>query len=82
MKRLADLPVVLALRLQVENRRIVEIEQLVQRNLGDYSMPNLTEPRPGLLEELPESDVAIIFVSPVEQVPAPVPAEEPMYRYP
>ena len=51
-----DKPVILALRLKIEGGKITEIEHVVARNLRDTSMPNLTTPRPGLLETVPPSE--------------------------
>jgi hypothetical protein len=46
-------PVVLALRLKVANRRITEIEQLVQRDVDDFTLPNLVKPRATFLTPIP-----------------------------
>jgi hypothetical protein len=48
-----DRPVLLALRLRVENNQITEIEHLVARSLTDVGLKNLGTPRPGLLAEVP-----------------------------
>ena len=52
MKELGE-PVILALRLKVENGRITEIEHVVARRLGDRVTPNLAAPRPGLVQPVP-----------------------------
>jgi hypothetical protein len=46
-------PVLLALRLKVENRRITEIEQFAQRDVDDYTLPNLVKPRASFLTAIP-----------------------------
>jgi hypothetical protein len=51
-----DRPVILALRLKIEDGKIAEIEHVIARNLRDTSMPNLTTPRPGLLEDVPPAE--------------------------
>lgn len=45
-------PVILALRLKVENGRITEIEHVVARELRGPWMANLVTPRPGLLQSV------------------------------
>jgi len=45
-----DKPVILAMRLRIDSGRISEIEHVVARNVRESSLPNLTTPRPGLLE--------------------------------
>ncbi len=52
MKELGE-PVILALRLKVENGQITEIEHVVARRLGDRATPNLAAPRPGLVQPVP-----------------------------
>ncbi len=49
-------PIQLALRLKVDNGRIVEAEHLVVRNLSANSLANLQTPRPGLLAEVPPGE--------------------------
>ena len=49
-------PVLLALRLKLENGRISEMEHLLARNLGERSLPNLLVPRKGLLTMVPEAE--------------------------
>lgn len=56
-------PVVLALRLEVKDRQITEIEHIVQhnlddftRNLDEYVLPNLSVPRAGLLATVPPAE--------------------------
>jgi hypothetical protein len=51
-----DKPIILALRLKIEGGKITEIEHVVARNVRDTSMPNLTTPRPGLLETVPPAE--------------------------
>jgi hypothetical protein len=46
-------PVLLALRLRVENGQITEIEHVVARALNDSGLANLSTPRPGLLADVP-----------------------------
>jgi hypothetical protein len=46
-------PIQLALRLKVQKGRIVEMEHLIARNLGERSLGNLQTPRPGLLAAVP-----------------------------
>ncbi|MGA2182959.1 MAG: hypothetical protein ABSH47_08010 [Bryobacteraceae bacterium] len=46
-------PVMLALRIKVENGRITEIEHVVARQLWGSGLANLVTPRPGLLETVP-----------------------------
>jgi hypothetical protein len=46
-------PVILVLRLKVENGKITEIEHIVYRDVPKTSMPNLLTPRPGLVEPVP-----------------------------
>ena len=51
-----DKPVLLALRLKIDNGRISEMEHLVARNLGERNLPNLIVPRRGLLTSVPETE--------------------------
>jgi hypothetical protein len=51
-----DKPVLLALRLKVENGKIREIEHVVARYLGAAGMPNLVTPRPGLVQPVPPAE--------------------------
>ena len=48
-----DRPVLLALRLRVQNRQITEIEHLVARTLNENGLKNLDSPRPALLADVP-----------------------------
>lgn len=48
-----DRPVLLALRLKVENRLITEIEHIVARNLNEVGLKNLVTPRTALLTSVP-----------------------------
>jgi len=48
-----DNPVMLALRLRVENKQIIEIEHIVARGLNGASMKNLVAPRGGLVSDVP-----------------------------
>ena len=49
-------PVILGLRLKVENGQITEIEHIVVRDLRPASMPNLVTPMPGLVESVPPAE--------------------------
>jgi hypothetical protein len=49
-------PIEIALRLAVENGKIVEIEHLIARNLGERNLANLQTPRPGLLARVPAAE--------------------------
>lgn len=49
-------PVLLALRLKVEDGEIVEAEHLVARDLGENNLANLDAPRPDLLEDVPRAE--------------------------
>ena len=49
-------PVILVLRLKVENGQITEIEHIVYRNVPKTSMPNLATPRAGLVEPVPPAE--------------------------
>jgi hypothetical protein len=46
-------PALTAIRLRVERGRILEIEQLVDRNVAPQAMPLLKTPRSGLLNDVP-----------------------------
>jgi len=48
-----DKPVLLALRLAIENGQITEAEHIVARSLMDAGLRNLVTPRPGLLADVP-----------------------------
>jgi hypothetical protein len=48
-----DKPIMLALRLKVEDGKITEVEHVVVRSLRENVMPNLVTPRPGLVETIP-----------------------------
>ena len=45
-----DKPVILALRLKVENEQITEIEHVVARQISERAMKNLVTPRAGFIE--------------------------------
>ena len=45
-------PALTAIRLRIERARILEIEQLVDRNVAPQAMPLLQTPRPGLLNDV------------------------------
>jgi len=49
-------PVILALRLKVENGNITEIEHVVARNIPERAMANLVTPRSGFLQPVPSSE--------------------------
>ena len=51
-----DKPIILALRLKVEDRKITEVGHVVVRSLREGGMANLVTPRPGLLETIPQSE--------------------------
>jgi hypothetical protein len=51
-----DKPILLALRLKVEDGKITEIEHVVVREVRDSALPNLTTPRPGLVETIPPAE--------------------------
>lgn len=53
---IAGHPYLTAVRLKVRNNRIVEIEQLLANNIQPLAMPNLVEPRPALLADVPPSE--------------------------
>src|SRR5262245_38533054 len=46
-------PALTAIRLKIERARILEIEQLVDRNVAPQAMTLLQTPRPGLLNDVP-----------------------------
>jgi hypothetical protein len=46
-------PILFALRLKVEGRKITEIEHIVVRDVRPAGLPNLVTPRPGLVETIP-----------------------------
>jgi hypothetical protein len=49
-------PVLLALRLKIENGRITEIEHVVARNVREAAMKNLQTPRAGLVTPVPPAE--------------------------
>jgi hypothetical protein len=51
-----DKPVILALRLKIDDRKISEIEHVVARSVRESSLANLTTPRPGLIETVPPAE--------------------------
>jgi hypothetical protein len=51
-----DKPVLLALRLKVQNGKITEAEHLIARNLMARNLANLKTPRPGLLATVPPAE--------------------------
>jgi hypothetical protein len=51
-----DKPIILALRLKVEEGKITEIEHVVVRDIRPVGMANLVTPRPGLLETIPPDE--------------------------
>lgn len=55
MRELGE-PVILALRLRVENRQIAEIEHVVARRLDERAQANLASPRPGLVQPVPPGE--------------------------
>jgi len=48
-----DKPIILALRLKVEDGKITEIEHVVVRDIRPAGMPNLVTPRAGLVQTIP-----------------------------
>jgi hypothetical protein len=48
-----DRPVLLALRLKVQNRQITEAEHIIARTLNEPGLKNLAKPRPALLADVP-----------------------------
>lgn len=53
MLEAAGAPILLGLRLAIEDGQIVEAEHLVASGLAEHNLPNLRVPRPGLLAEIP-----------------------------
>jgi len=51
-----DKPIILALRLKVEEGKITEIEHIVVRDIRPVGLPNLVTPRAGLVETIPASE--------------------------
>lgn len=51
-----DKPVLVALRLRVDNKQITEVEHVVVRTLTDPGLRNLGTPRRGLLTDVPAAD--------------------------
>jgi hypothetical protein len=51
-----DKPIIFALRLKIEDKRITEIEHVVVRDLRPMNMPNLAVARRGLLEVVPPAE--------------------------
>ena len=49
-------PVIVTIRLRVQNRKITEIEQIVRRDPRPEGLPNLVTPRPGLLQIVPPTE--------------------------
>ena len=47
-----------AVRLRIDRGKILEIEQLYDRNINDAAFPLLTTPRPGLVNDVPPSERA------------------------
>ena len=45
-------------RLRIDRGKILEIEQLYDRNINDQAIPLLTTPRPGLVNDVPPSERA------------------------
>lgn len=45
-------------RLRIDRGKILEIEQLYDRNINDAAFPLLTTPRPGLVNDVPPSERA------------------------
>ncbi len=48
-----DVPLILALRLKIENSEITEIEHVIANRIGEKGMKNLITPRRGLVESVP-----------------------------
>jgi hypothetical protein len=48
-----DKPIILALRLKVEDSQITEIEQIIARQISEKGMKNLNTPRQGFFEPVP-----------------------------
>jgi hypothetical protein len=51
-----DRPVLLALRLKVQNRQITEAEHIIARTLNEPGLKNLAKPRPALLADVPAAE--------------------------
>jgi hypothetical protein len=51
-----DKPVLLATRLKVVSGMVIEIENVIARDLREASLANLKTPRPGLLADLPANE--------------------------
>ncbi len=51
-----DKPIILALRLKVEEGKITEIEHIVVRDIRPVGLPNLVTPRPGLVQTIPVAE--------------------------
>jgi hypothetical protein len=51
-----DKPIILALRLKVEEGKITEIEHVVVRDIRPAGLSNLITPRPGLVETIPVAE--------------------------
>lgn len=49
-------PVIVSIRLRVQDGKITEIEHIVRRDPRPEGMPNLVTPRPGFLETVPASE--------------------------
>jgi hypothetical protein len=49
-------PIMLALRLKVEDGKITEVEHVVVRTLREGGMANLVSPRPGLVQTIPVAE--------------------------
>jgi hypothetical protein len=49
-------PVIVSVRLRLQNGKIAEIEQIVRRDPRPEGLPNLVTPRPGLLGDVPPSE--------------------------
>jgi hypothetical protein len=71
-----DKPIILALRLKVENSQITEIEHVIARQIGEKGMKNLVTPRPAFVEPVPVDqrdsrtrmfDIANLYFEAIEQ---------------
>jgi len=51
-----DKPVLLALRLRVQNRQLTEIEHVIARTLNEPGLKNLASPRPAFLADVASAD--------------------------
>lgn len=49
-------PVIVSIRLRVQDRKITEVEQIVRRDPRPEGLPNLVTPRPGLVENVPPNE--------------------------